>query len=103
MARPERFELPAFWFVAEFHLLHPTTPTNQPQRNNRERCCGVAPFWLALAALHGHFHGQWEAPCRWTQVISDEGLPGPRRKLSRAQEDAICALLRHPGRMPGNT
>ena len=59
MARPERFELPTFWFVAEFHPLHPTRLTNQAQQNNRKRCCGFAPFWLALAAVHGHFHGQW--------------------------------------------
>ena len=59
IARPERFELPTFWFVAEFHPLHPTTPANQDQQNNRKRCCGFAPFWLALAAVHGHFHGQW--------------------------------------------
>src|ERR1035437_4312396 len=53
--------------TAEFHPLHPTARTNYAQQNNRKCCCGFAPFWLALAAVHGHFHGQWadSGDLRW--------------------------------------
>src|SRR5271157_2438114 len=39
--------------TGEIHPLHPTTPANQNQQNNRKRCRGFAPFWLPLAAVHG--------------------------------------------------
>src|SRR5271167_981970 len=53
MARPERFELPTFWFVAEFHPLYPTTPTNQTQRNNKRSLQVFPSFWPVSVALHG--------------------------------------------------
>jgi hypothetical protein len=55
MVRPERFELPAFWFVAKFDPLHPTTPANQTQRNNKKRLLLFASLWPVSVALHGHF------------------------------------------------
>jgi len=54
MARPERFELPAFWFVAQFLQLHPTTPTNYNQQNNRKGRRRFGSFGLLSAAVHGH-------------------------------------------------
>ena len=58
IARPERFELPTFWFVAEFRPLHPTKPTNYNQQNNRKYCSSFVSFWLTLTAVQRHSHGQ---------------------------------------------
>ena len=66
MARPERFGLPTFWFVVEFHPLHPTTPANQTQQNNRKRYCVVASLWPVPVALHGQKTDRGEA----TNVMS---------------------------------
>ena len=53
IVRTERFELQTFWLTAEFHALHPTTPTNYTQQNNRKGCRGFASLWLVSVALHG--------------------------------------------------
>src|ERR1035441_7511311 len=58
MVRPERFELPAFWFVAEFHPLHPTTPANQTQQNNRRRCYGFCPVLAGFGSSSRTENGQ---------------------------------------------
>ncbi len=58
VVRPERFELPAFWFVAEFHPLHPTTPANQTQQNNRRRCYGFCPVLAGFGSSSRTENGQ---------------------------------------------
>ena len=45
MARPERFELPAFWFVGGFRPLQQTTASDKGQENQQK----------ALAAFGGRF------------------------------------------------
>jgi hypothetical protein len=53
MVRPERFELPTFWFVARFCAPRQTKPTNKVQRNTRKVLSSVGSFCLDLSDVYG--------------------------------------------------
>jgi len=59
MARPERLELPTFWFVGGFSHTRQHTPSyrNQENQQNTRRVLG----WrrLTLYPVHGQSHGQF--------------------------------------------
>ena len=59
MVRPERFELPTFWFVGGICATRQHTRYNKNQRNQREK--GIALGWrrLALYPVHGKLHGKF--------------------------------------------
>ena len=57
VARPERFELPTFWFVGGIFALQQTTPAYKSQRNQQKQSCAFGWFRLALYPVHVHLHG----------------------------------------------
>ena len=61
VARPERFELPAFRFVVGIFAPQQTTPADKNQRNQQKQSRSFGWFRLALYAVHGHLHGHFLA------------------------------------------
>ena len=59
VARPERFELPAFWFVGRFQAVQRTTPTERNQQNQRKMPCAFGSCCTVLYSVHGHLHGHF--------------------------------------------
>ena len=57
--RPERFELPTFWFVGGIFALQETTPAYKSQRNQQKQSRAFGWFRLALYPVHGQLHGQF--------------------------------------------
>jgi hypothetical protein len=53
MARPERFELPTFWFVGKNIFQSHTTAVNYAQANSAQTLIAIGPFWPLSAYLHG--------------------------------------------------
>jgi hypothetical protein len=53
MVRPERFELPTFWFVVRFRTTGQTKPTNEVQQDAEEPPPPLAPFCLTRADIYG--------------------------------------------------
>src|ERR1019366_9714122 len=45
--------VPSIYFPGEIQPLHPTTPTNQTQRNNKKSLLVFASLWPVSVALHG--------------------------------------------------
>src|SRR5215469_344596 len=62
MARPERFELPTFWFVGGIFALQETTPAYKSQRNQQKQSRAFGRFRLALYRVHGHLRGHFGNP-----------------------------------------
>ncbi len=58
--RPERFELPTFWFVGQFSSPRQTKPASPVQRNKRNPASLVAPFCFGLSPVHGQ---KADSPC----------------------------------------
>src|SRR5450432_1527780 len=53
MVRPERFELPAFWFVAQFRSSLHTMQPRQVQQNAENPLQSIGQFCLHLARVYG--------------------------------------------------
>jgi hypothetical protein len=60
MARPERFELPTFWFVGGKSALQQTTAADNSQRNQQEAHTAFGCFRLVLYPVHGKLHGKFK-------------------------------------------
>jgi hypothetical protein len=58
VARPERLELPTFWFVGGFCALQQTTLADNTQRNQRETPVDLGSRRTVLYPVHGQLHGQ---------------------------------------------
>ena len=59
VARPERFELPTFWFVGGICDTRQHTPYNKNQRTQRKSRSAFVWFRLVLYPVHGQLHGQF--------------------------------------------
>ena len=57
--RPERFELPAFWFAGESQALQQTTAANKSQRNQQKALAAFGWRRTLLYPAHGQIHGQF--------------------------------------------
>jgi len=58
MARPERFELPTFWFVGGNRVTRGTTPAYKSLKNQQKTHPAFGWFRMALYPVHGQLHGQ---------------------------------------------
>src|SRR5215468_8370469 len=62
VARPERFELPAFWFVGGFRPLQQTTASDKGQENQQKALAAFGWRRTVLYPVHGHLHGHFGKP-----------------------------------------
>ena len=93
MARPERFELPTFWFVGGFQAPQQTTAVDNSQRNQQKTRAVFGWRRTVLYLVHGQLHGQF----------SSGSLPGlaslilqPYASVEEADESFLKRTLLDP-------
>jgi hypothetical protein len=87
--RPERFELPTFWFVGGLWALRGSTAANNTQRNQRKAPWDLGSHWTALYPVRGQSHGQFAPLHRGASV----------RTLPRFNDRDDCANASHLGHL----
>ena len=88
VARPERFELPTFWFVGGFRTTRQHTQYNKSQRNQRRTATRVGPFWLALYPVHGKLHGKF--------VLAQQQLQEAKQQFKRSLKTYLGQAVEKP-------